>query len=179
MTTPKPHSFVRYLVFFVMTLSLSGCASLFGERRDEKRDGPYSRVYFANYEEVEVALKQAMIRYPQKVDNTEAGIFETDFIKGDARFRPAHKVSVFSPGYRYRILVRFVRGRTDEKPAIKVQITKKVEIARDFFSEPEAAQSDGLEEQVILYRIGRELQLARAIARANDKANKKNPRPKS
>ncbi len=118
-----------------------------------------------------------MIRYPQKVDNTEAGIFETDYIKGEARFKPPHKTTVYSPGYRYRILVRLVRGRTEDRPAIKVQLTKKPEVVRDFFSDAAPATSDGLEEQVILYRIGRELQLARAIARANEKANKKGVAP--
>lgn len=162
------------LISFSLALAtqLTGCAAL-SEREEAKKNGPFSRVYFATYEEVEIALKQAMIRYPQKIDNTEAGIFETDFIKGDARFRPPHKEVKFSPGYRYRLLVRLVRGRSDDKQqATKVQIVKKVEVARDFFSEPEAAESDGLEEQVILYRIGRELQLARAVAKATDKKNR-------
>lgn len=118
-----------------------------------------------------------MIRYPQKVDNTEAGIFETDFIRGEARFKAPHKPVAYSPGFRYRLLVRLVRGRAEDRPAIKVQITKKSEVIRDFFSDADSLKSDGLEEQVILYRIGRELQLARAISRANDKANKKNSAP--
>lgn len=134
-------------------------------------------MFYANYEDVEMALKQSMTRYPQKIDNTEAGIFETDYIKGELRFHPPHKVVNYSPGYRYRILVRLVRGRTEDRPAIKVQITKKVEILRDFFSDADSLKSDGLEEQVILYRIGRELQLARAVARASDKVNKKGAAP--
>lgn len=158
-----------------LLLSLSACTTA-TQRLEERKNssGPYSRVFYANYEDVEIALKQSMIRYPQKVDNTEAGIFETDFIKGEARFRSPLEPGPLSPGYRYRLLVRLVRGRSEDKPAIKVQITKRAEILRDFFSEPVTQKSDGLEEQVILYRIGRELQLARAIAKANDKANKKN-----
>ena len=158
-------------------LSLSGCVSATQKLEAREGDAPYSRVFYANYEDVEIALKQSMIRYPQKVDNTEAGIFETDYIKGEARFKAPHKQGAFSPGYRYRLLVRLVRGRTEDRPAIKVQITKKPEVVRDFFSDAESANSDGFEEQVILYRIGRELQLARAIARANEKANKKNAAP--
>lgn len=161
------------LAFLPLVTMTSGCVTATEKLEARQSDGPYSRVFYANYEDVEIALKQSMIRYPQKIDNTDAGIFETDYIKGDARFRPPHKQTVFSPGYRYRILVRLVRGRTDERPAIKVQITKKPEVVRDFFSDADSMKSDGLEEQVILYRIGRELQLARAIAKANEKANKK------
>ena len=158
--------------------SLTACTTA-TEKLEERKStgGPYSRVFYANYEDVEIALKQSMIRYPQKVDNTEAGIFETDYIKGEARFRGPHETGAFSPGYRYRILVRLVRGRSEDKPAIKVQVTKRPEVLRDFFSEPVSQKSDGLEEQVILYRIGRELQLARAIGKANDKANKKTQDP--
>ncbi len=152
---------------------LSGCASATEKLEAREGDAPYSRVFYANYEDVEIALKQSMIRYPQKVDNTEAGIFETDYIKGDARFKSPNRTAAFSPGYRYRILVRLVRGRTEDRPAIKVQISKKPEMVRDFFSDANQVTSDGLEEQVILYRIGRELQLARAIAKASEKANKK------
>lgn len=164
-----------FLLGLLVLVSLSACTTA-TERLEERRNtsGPYSRVFYANYEDVEIALKQSMIRYPQKVDNTEAGIFETDFIKGEARFRSPLEPGPLSPGYRYRLLVRLVRGRSEDKPAIKVQITKRAEILRDFFSEPITQKSDGLEEQVILYRIGRELQLARAIAKANEKANKKN-----
>ena len=160
-------------VSILVASGLSGCVTATQKLEARESDGPYSRVFYAKYEDVEIALKQAMIRYPQKIDNTEAGIFETDYIKGEARFRAPHKPTVFSPGYRYRILVRLVRGRAEEKSAIKVQITKKSEVVRDFFSDANAVKSDGLEEQVILYRIGRELQLARAVARANEKINKK------
>ncbi len=163
-----------FFVFALALLPLSACTTA-TERLEERKNtsGPYSRVFYANYEDVEIALKQSMIRYPQKVDNTEAGIFETDFIKGEARFKSPFDSGPLSPGYRYRLLVRLVRGHSEEKPAIKVQITKRAEILRDFFSEPIPQKSDGLEEQVILYRIGRELQLARAIAKANEKSNKK------
>jgi hypothetical protein len=168
-----PQTSSRLLVVALFASGVVGCTTATQRLKERQSIAPYSRVYYANYEEVEVALKQSMIRYPQKVDNTEAGIFETDFIKGDARFRSPFLTEKHSPGYRYRLLVRLVRGRSEERPAIKVQITKRGEIARDFFSEPEVVPSDGLEEQVILYRIGRELQLARALGRATDKANSK------
>ena len=134
---------------------------------------PVARVYFAKYEEVETAIKQAMIRYPQRVDNTEAGIFETDYVKGEARFRSPVSTEAFSNGYRYRLLIRLVRGKNDDKPAVKVLVTKQAELAGDFFAEPDPQPSDGLEETVILYRVGREIALARAIIKAAEKSSEK------
>lgn len=165
--------FASVLVISVFAaLGLQGCTTATEKLEKRLKVGePVSRVYYAKYEEVEAAIKQAMIKYPQRVDNTEDGIFETDFVKGEARFRPPQMTDAFSPGYRYRILIRLVKGKTTEKPAVKVLVTKQIEIARDFFAPPQPVASDGLEENVILYRIGREVTLARALVKANEKAN--------
>lgn len=163
-------------VFIVALIgtSLGGCATASDKfQRTLKVGEPVSRLYTAKYEEVESAIKQAMIRYPQRVDNTEAGIFETDYVKGEARFRSPGKANDQSMGNRYRILIRLVRGKNDDKPVIKVIVTKQIELARDFFSEAEQVPSDGLEEATILYRIGREIVLSRAILKSTERENKK------
>ncbi|HVK62310.1 MAG TPA: hypothetical protein VM432_12195, partial [Bdellovibrionales bacterium] len=103
------------------------------------------------------------------IDNTEAGIFETDYVKGDGRFSPAHESREFSSGYRYRLLVRMVRGKKEARSAVKVSITKQIQLARDFFSDPDELTSDGLEEKSILYRINREISIARGLNRAIEK----------
>ena len=66
-----------------------------------------------------------------------------------------------------------MRGKNEERSAVKVLVTKAPEIARDFFATPESLASDGLEENVVLYRIGREIALAKAMVRATEKDNKK------
>lgn len=162
------------LIAGALAVSFSGCATASDKLEKKLKVGePVARVYYAKYEEVEAAIKQAMIRYPQRVDNTEAGIFETDFVKGEARFRSPISTTDYSPGYRYRLLIRLVRGKNEERSAVKVLVTKAPEIARDFFATPESLASDGLEENVVLYRIGREIALAKAMVRATEKDNKK------
>ena len=124
------------------------------------------RVYSATPEEVERALRQVLVKYPPRIDNPEAGHFETEYIKGDLRFRPPYITKPFSSGYRYRLVIRVIKGRIEDKPSVKVIVSKVVELARDFFSDPEEQTSDGQEEQVILYRIQREIQIDRALQRA-------------
>ncbi len=153
----------------VVALALAsgpGCA-LFG---DKKSAPAFSRqrVYFAPATEVERAMKQALIRYPQKIDNPEAGIYETDWVKGDLRFKPAHQDVRYADGYRYRLIVRLIKGKSTAKPAIKVVVSKQIELQRDFFSEPEPVPSDGIEETLVLYRIQRELAIEKAIKRAQE-----------
>ncbi len=165
---------LAFLALFIATFALSACTTASTQLAKKLKIGePVARLYYAKYEDVEAAIKQAMIRYPQRVDNTEAGIFETDFVKGEARFKSPVSNEQYSPGYRYRLLLRLVRGKNDDKPAVKVLVTKQIELAGDFFAEPAAQQSDGQEEDVILYRIGREIILARALVKATERENKK------
>lgn len=172
----EAQSISKALFLALLTALVSSGCTTAADRLDQRLrvNEPLSRVYYAKYEEVEAAIKQAMIRYPQRIDNTDAGIFETDYVKGEARFRAPHKEVDYSSGYRYRILLRLVRGRSTEKPAIRVLVTKQIELARDFFSDPDQVTSDGLEESVILYRVGRELSIARAISRSIEKSNRTN-----
>lgn len=169
----------RRLLRKAMPLLLLGLLSACQTATDKlekklKLNEPVVEVYHAKYEEVETALKTAMVHYPTRVDNTEAGIFETDFVKGDGRFKPPHTPNVeYTSGYRYRIIVRLVRGNNNGRGAVKVVVLKQIELARDFFATSEQLLSDGLEERVILYRIGRELRIARALQKANQKAGQK------
>jgi hypothetical protein len=164
----------RFSVLLCLAFALTACSTASDKfKRTLKVGEPVARVYNAKYEEVEAAIKQAMIRYPQRVDNTEAGIFETDYVKGEARFKSPGKNNDESSGNRYRILIRLVRGKNDDRSAVKVIVTKQGELARDFFANAEPVPSDGLEETAILYRVGREIVLARAILKSTERENKK------
>jgi hypothetical protein len=178
LTTIGSSLFLAMGVCLCAAVLSSGCTTA-SEKMDKKLKvgEPVVRVFFAQYEEVETALKQAMLKYPQRVDNTEAGIFETDYVKGDARFKPPQTDVTYSSGYRYRILIRLVKGKSEKNPAVKVVVQKQIDIVRDFFSEPDPIQSDGLEENVILYRIGRELTITRALKKSGEKQNQKQQQP--
>ena len=66
-------------------------------------------------------------------------------------------------------------AQLERKAATKVTLTKDVTLQSDFFSDPKFLPSDGLEEKTILYRIGREIQIERALAKAQKKQNLKVP----
>jgi hypothetical protein len=166
---PKRPLIYKSALIICAALCVSGCA-LFGEKKAPavlKRE----KVFNAPYEDVERAIKQSMIKYPAKVDNPDAGIYETDWVKDVTRFRPAQMRDDFPDGFQYRLLVRMAKGRTT-KSATKVIISKEAVLNRDFFAEPEPVPSDGTEEDVILYRVGRELAIERAIKKFQEKQNK-------
>ncbi len=156
---------LRFLTIGTFVL-FTGCFS-----QNLKPDGitpgvPTQRVYFGDYTEVEMAIRASMKKYPVKEDNLDAGIFETDYIKGDRMYRAPGSHDRIESGVRYRIQIHTIKGKVDGKPATQLILKKVIDKTRDFFAEAEPLASDGLEENIIFYRVQRELSIAKAVKRA-------------
>lgn len=159
---------VQLISSFVMILTLSGC-SLF-DRRPESGGIPQAslqRVYYAPFDQVWRAA-HAVLKYPIASENPDAGFIETEYIKGIDGFIPPDKRKPPSAGMRYRIHMSFAKGQVDGRESTRLTIAKRVEVLRDFFSDPEAVDSDGLEEKVLFYRIDRELVVFETLRRSTD-----------
>lgn len=124
------------------------------------------KVYFSSYDNVWRAA-HASIKYPISQENQDTGIIETEYIKGVDGWLPPGATKPPSTGIRYKLTLTFAKGTTEGRESTRVNIDKKIEILRDFFSDPEPIQSDGLEEKIIFYRIERELIIMEALKKAN------------
>lgn len=145
------------LVAFVY-LGVVGCATTSTEIQP-KSEVPYQRVFNGTFDEVWRATAVSMSRYPLSINNMNLGNIETEEIKGSEMWHPPYLDRPLSSGLRYRLLIRVIKGKQAKKPAIRVTVIKDIKLYRDFFSEPEPVQSDGIEEATILYRIQRELEI--------------------
>jgi hypothetical protein len=154
-------------------LSLSACA-LFEERNaPPKFYGPREQVYFATFEEVWRAVNLVLQPYPLRISNMDQGLLETDMIRGYKVWSPPYKSDIASTGESYHLSIHVIKGALDRRAATKVTIVKDTEVQVDFFSDPKNVPSDGLEEKTILYRLGREIQIERALAKAQKQRNQK------
>ncbi len=157
----------KKILFFISLIFLSSCAST-----PEPAPLSYSRVFKAKFEEVWRACQQALIKYPMRINNMDTAVLQTEYIKGRRAFRPPTKQGEYPSSYRYRLQIRLVRGNLNpQEEAIKVTIAKDAEAKKDFFSDPKKLESDGLEENVILYRIEREIQIERVLQKVQKKMN--------
>jgi hypothetical protein len=161
-------------IFSLFLLSLPGCA-LFEERRGPNSFfGPREQVYYASFDEVWGALNRSLQLYPLRVSNQDQGIVETDVIRGNRVWTPPHKPERSSnSGEQYRLIVRVIKGNLERRAATKVTVVKETQVQQDFFSDPRAVASDGLEEKALLYRVAREVQIERALNRAQKRINEK------
>jgi hypothetical protein len=154
-------------------LSPVACA-LFAERPGVPTDfGPREQIYHASFEEVWKAVSLVLQPYPLRVSNMDQGVIETDALRGDRIWQPPFAKGASIAGQSYKLSLRVVRGAQETRPATKVTILKNIQVQVDFFSDPKPLASDGMEEKSILYRIRREIQIERALARAQKKYNEK------
>jgi hypothetical protein len=101
----------------------------------------------------------------------DQGLLETDTIRGYKVWGPPFKSEAAANNDTYKLNIKVVKGALGKAQATKVTILKDTDHQVDFFSDPKAMPSDGLEEKMILYRIGREIQVERALAKAQKKQN--------
>ncbi len=154
-------------IFAAGLVLTTGCALL-----DEPNQGnPHpdeSFVIVGSYDEVWGSAIRAMAQYRIRISNWDAGLLETESIRGENIWVPPHQRRNFSAGGRsYVIQVRILRGQSEGKArAHKLIVSKRIHLQRDFFSELEPLVSDGFEEKVIAYRIRREVVVDRALKRS-------------
>lgn len=156
----------------VLALALSACALGSKAKPDEPQPvtGPVLKVFKTEYDRVWRATQKAMGKYPIKTNNIETGVLETDVIRGERGFKPAHMVVKIQPGLRYQLIVKLVRGQTSGGVAsTEVSVEKRQSLEKNFFAEGKRLPSDGLEEESLLYRIDRELTLEHALDKAYEK----------
>lgn len=136
--------------------------------------GPREQVFYANFDEVWRAVNFVLQPYPLRISNMDQGNLETDMIRGYRIWSPPYKSENAATAENYRLNIRVIKGAPiNGRPATKVNIVKELQIQSDFFSEPRSLPSDGLEEKSILYRIGREITIERAIVRAQKRPSTK------
>lgn len=124
---------------------------------------PYDSVWRAS---------QLALSYPIAVNNMDNGTLETDWIKAIDGFQAPTAQKEPSSGIRYKISLTLVKGRLDGRESVRITMNKRIEKQRDFFSEPEPIESDGLEEKILFYRIEREVTIDEGLKKATAINNK-------
>jgi hypothetical protein len=162
--------FAFVFIFIILGGSFVSCRSGADKKRIDRvvESSLTQKIYMYSFDSVWRA-SQLTLKYPISVNNMDSGVLETEWIQALDGFQSPTETKLPSSGVRYKITLTLTRGKAQNKESVRVNIFKKIERKRDFFSEPEPLQSDGLEEQVIFYRIERELVIEEALKKAQEK----------
>lgn len=160
---------ISKLTLILVLITASGCA-LFESRPDAPdkiiEKASQQKIFFADYDLVWKAA-HTVIRYTIANENQEYGMIETDYIKAVDGWLPPFQTKPQYKSGRYKLIFTFAKGETNGRDSTRVTIEKKIEVFKDFISETQVVASDGLEEQMLFYRIERELVVGAALKKAN------------
>lgn len=154
--------FRKIILILFSIILLNSCVGIQENEQIETRFGPREQIFYSDFPSVWRATQLALASYPIRVNNMDLGILDSEEIKGFRAWTPPHQKKK-TGGFTYNLNVRVVKGSIEGKDATKVSIVKNIEVQKDFFSNSKKLPSDGLEEQTILYRIGREIQIDKGI----------------
>ena len=144
---------------------LSSCANL----PHVKQNKAYSRVFLTDFSTAWTAALEAASAGRSDVirnNNRETGIIDTSWIDSS---EPRQFLDVFSDAdfflrSRYRMQIQIREGRKNGDQAVMVRVLKQGQSEFTFLGGFQEQESDGIEENVYLYRIGRLI----AIQQHND-----------
>lgn len=158
---------IRQLLFSALAICFIGCATPKSSPRSDKlvQKKTNQKIFFYPYEAVWRATQLAQ-RYPIAVNNMDNGVLETEWVRGPDGFVAAPEIKQPSQGVRYKLIFNLVKGKISGKESVRLSIIKRIEKLRDFFSDPEDLESDGMEEKVLFYRIERELLIEEGLKKS-------------
>ncbi len=164
---------IKIIAVFVVLMGLSACAS--SKAPPRPLDLPFSRVYTASYDEVWNATVNVLETYTIIEASRESGVLKTDYSSewySSALYVDPDKVDRLDQ-VRNKLSVKLSKGLVSQtgQNAVRVQIVKQLEEYGNLVTDWQPIPTDQAEENVILYRIGQRLRIARAIKRERDKKN--------
>ena len=152
----------RIFLACVGTLLLGACSTT---RSNASRplDYPIYRIYLSTFDRVWDATVRVLDIYSITVANREAGLLQTEW--SDQRFsndlydHPDKEQFLEEVKYRLKLKLSKAIVSESKQPAVRVQIVKEQLKYKNIYTDWERVTTDLYEEQVLLYRIGKKLEI--------------------
>lgn len=163
------------LMLIVLSVGLPACISAYKQMVSSEQDLVQSRVYKAEYNLCWDAVVEALKTNPMEAVNRETGMVQTKWIDNTAERNQAeaHDGVVPYVKARYRIRVSLNKGIFDGQAAVKVSVQKEQQYQRDVLEDWKYQPTDTIQENAILYRIGKLISLKSKLKKAEDEKLKK------
>lgn len=156
------------LVFFAGGMGLSGCASSYQRTLVANTPQVYTKIFGVDQVTVWQATLKAVKNIARvKEPNPETGIITTEWTENtsERNFTDsfANAEAVLSAKFRFRIQV--IKGLFEGKASTIVKVQKEQIVESDILEGWRYVDSDGVEENTLLYRVGRMLWIENRIAK--------------
>lgn len=145
----------KSIAFLLLACALASCSNMPFVRQNKAP----TRLFLTDFSTAWTATLEAVSGGKDviKSQNRETGIIETGWIENSESrsFLDVFSDEDFFLRMRYRLQVHVREGKKNNQQAVLIRVIKQQQKESTFLGGYQEAESDGLEESVYLYRIGR------------------------
>lgn len=167
---------LKFAVLFLPLVGIltSGCMTAYKRSVGANTQSIYHKIYATNVDTAWQSSLDALKSARLDVTNREAGFLQTrwmdntkekNFTDGDGSTAPYMKA-------QYRFKVSLAPGLYHGRNAVKVSVQKEQVAQRDALDDFRPLESDSIEENTLLYRIGRIITIKTQLARYEEQRTK-------
>lgn len=171
--------FVSLIAFGAAAGLFQGCASAYKDSLGGDTDQLFTRVFVTDYNIAWQAVLEALKSARLDVSNRDSGFLQSRWTDNTAErnFVDSFGTAGAVVKAQYRLRLSVAKGVFGGKQAIKISVQKEQLIQRDVLEGWRPLATEGVEENTLLYRIGRliliKMQLAEIEKRRTEEEMKK------
>jgi len=156
-------------------LLLQGCASAYVKSIGGDTGNVYSRIYFTDYNTAWQAVLDTLKSARLDIKNPEAGVIQTRWTENtsEKNFTDSADAGAAYLKAQYRIRVSLAKGFFNGKSSVKVSVQKEQMVQRDVLEGWRPLETDSIEENTFLYRVGRVIAIRVKIAELEEERVKR------
>jgi hypothetical protein len=165
------------LCFVLMSgvLATSSCSTAYKESIGAKTESAFTRIYMTDFNTAWQSVLDALKSSRLDVSNREGGFLQTKWTDNtsEKNFTDAFAGADSDLKAQFRFRVNVAKGFYNGKPSIKVAVQREQLVQRDVLEGWQPVESDSIEENTLLYRIGRIIQIRTKLAKLEEERMKK------
>lgn len=169
-TNGKRPIFTGMALILAAAPALGGCMTAYKKSVGANTQTNFNRVYAADFNTAWLAVLDAMKSIRLDVTNREAGFLQSRWMDNTKEKNFADGDGSTSPYMRaqYRFKVSVASGVYDRVRGVKVIVQREQFAQRDALDENRPLESDSIEENTLLYRIGRIIAVKTRLAKLEE-----------
>ena len=158
-----------------LAAALTSCVSAYKESLGGDTDQVFSRIYYTDFDTAWQSILDALKHNRLDVTNREGGAIQTKWTDNteEKNFSESFGGARAYLKAQYRFKVSAAKSFFNGRPAVKVTVQRDQLVQRDVLEGWQPTETDSIEENSLLYRIGRLILIKTKLAKLEDESTKK------
>jgi hypothetical protein len=138
-------------------MQMAGCASAYEKSLGGDTEKVFSKIYLTEINTAWSSTLDALKSIPLDSSNRESGFIQTKWVDNTAQknFVDSFSSAQIYQKARYRFRLVLTKGSYNGEASVRISIQKDQMVQQDLLEGWKPSESDGVEENTLLYRIGR------------------------